>query len=391
MGLSAEPWKASVSDFRGQCHSHLARQLTWSDTIRPAPPAATTHTIVGAAGNVYVVVVNGANIDAGNGAIGATGRLDVTTTNNSRINGSIEPPTAIISITMTPASGSPLTYSGANNDTRDDLEKLVNISTRSHAGSGTDSLIAGFVVAGEQPKKVLVRAIGPTLGTAFNVSLVLADPILTLFGPNSATVVAATNDNWNAADVSTFNAVGAFALPVGSRDAAIVTTLEPGSYTAQVSSHGVGSGVALVEVYELPSDVPSRGGRIINISTRAVAGNADATMTVGFVISGTVPKRVLIRGVGPALTQFGVTGALVRPELALFSGATMLAQNSVWGSSPDAPSIAAASAGAGAFALPANSQDSALIVNLAPGNYTAQVSGGGGSTGVALIEVYEVL
>lgn len=135
----------------------------------------------------------------------------------------------------------------------------------------------------------------------------------------------------------------------------------------------------------------SRGrSGVVNIATRATAGAGDNALIAGFYVSGTVPKRVLVRGIGPALTQFGVGGALARPQLTLAAGQTVVAQNAGLASSPDAAAIAAAAAQVGAFALPANSQDAAILVNLAPGAYTAQVAGAAGTTGVALIEVYEV-
>ena len=113
-------------------------------------------------------------------------------------------------------------------------------------------------------------------------------------------------------------------------------------------------------------------------------------MIAGFVITGNSAKRVLIRAAGPALAQFGVRTALARPQLTLFSGSTVVATNAGWSTSADAAGIREAAAGVGAFAFGATSVDSALLVNLAPGAYTAQVAGVGGTTGVALLEVYEV-
>ena len=150
------------------------------------------------------------------------------------------------------------------------------------------------------------------------------------------------------------------------------------------------SGVALVEVYDATAGAIGKGQRVVNIATRATAGAGDNALIAGFYVSGSVPKRVLIRGIGPALTQFGVEGALARPQLAIAAGQQVIAQNAGVSGSPDAAAITSASAQVGAFALPANSQDAAILINLAPGAYTAQVSGAGGTTGVALIEVYEV-
>ena len=113
-------------------------------------------------------------------------------------------------------------------------------------------------------------------------------------------------------------------------------------------------------------------------------------MISGFVIRGDVPKRVLVRGAGPALAAFGLPGTLAAPQVRIFSGESVVAQNAVWSSSPDAGAIAAAGASVGAFAFPNGSADAALIVHLSPGAYTAHVSGVGGAAGVALLELYEL-
>jgi hypothetical protein len=148
--------------------------------------------------------------------------------------------------------------------------------------------------------------------------------------------------------------------------------------------------VALVEVYDATAGAIPLSQRVVNISTRATAGTGDNTLIAGFYVSGSVPKRVLVRGIGPALTQFGVTGALARPQLSIAAGSSVVAQNAGLASSSDAAAIVSAASQVGAFALPANAADAAILINLAPGAYTAQVSGVGGATGVALIEVYEV-
>jgi hypothetical protein len=184
--------------------------------------------------------------------------------------------------------------------------------------------------------------------------------------------------------------VGAFGLPAGSRDAALALNLTPGNYTAVITGQTGASGVAMVEVYDATEGSIPPAQRIINISTRATAGTSDNTLISGFYVTGSVPKRVLIRGIGPALTQFGVSGALARPQLSVAAANNVLAQNTGLATSSDAAAIAAASVQVGAFALPANALDSAILINLAPGAYTAQVSGVGASTGVALIEIYEV-
>jgi hypothetical protein len=128
--------------------------------------------------------------------------------------------------------------------------RLINVSARNQVGTGDNILIFGFVISGTESKRVLIRGVGPTLAT-FGVPGTLADPRFEVFR-SGGTVAVATNDNWDAALTSTFTAVGAFQLTAGSRDAALVTTLEPGAYTVQVSGVNNGTGEALVEIYEVP-------------------------------------------------------------------------------------------------------------------------------------------
>lgn len=272
--------------------------------------------------------------------------------------------------------------------------RLANLSTRAPAGPGDAVLTAGFVIGPGPAKPVLIRAIGPTLGS-FGVTGTLADPVLTLF--NGAGVQVAINDNWLPADAATFSRVGAFALPAGSRDAAIVTTLAPGNYSAQVSGQGTGTGVALVEVYEVGAPVT----RLVNISTRARIDAGASAMIPGIVLApegGT--RRLLVRAAGPALGAFGLgSSALADPTIAVTTvdGKTTLATNDNWGtpaagSDVTAAIVGEASALAGAFAFPAGSRDAAVLVELAPGNYTTQVSGAPPTNpaGVALVEIYDL-
>ena len=345
--------------------------------------------LVGPAGEALVVTLSGPSADGGRGTVTAAGAITVTTAGNAAITASISVAAGTIATTATTAAGATITYGGTGSIGG---EKLINISTRSLTGTAADTLIVGFVITGTEPKPVLVRAIGPTLST-FNVDGALSAVRLEVFrGPVSMVV----GTDWgapanNPTDVAATAArVGAFALPANSRDAAVLLNLPPGNYTAVVTGQGGVSGVALVEVYDATVGVIPTAQRVVNIATRATAGTGDNTLIAGFYVSGTVPKRVLIRGVGPSLAQFGVTGVLARPQLSVAAGATELAQNAGVATSTDLAGIVAASAQVGAFALVANSQDAAILINLAPGAYTARVSGVGATTGAALIEVYEV-
>jgi glucose/arabinose dehydrogenase len=275
--------------------------------------------------------------------------------------------------------------------------RLINLAARAQVGAGANAPIAGFVIGPGAIKTVLVRAAGPALAAApFSLPGTLADPVLTLLGPNSSTLVAATNDNWAPADATAFAALGAFPLPPGSRDAAIVATLAPGAYTAQVTGTAGGTGVALVEVYDAdaisPIAAPGAPGRLINTSVRAQVGTGAGILIPGLVVGAGATRQVLIRAVGPTLggAPFNVPGALAQPVVTLFSGAQAVATNSAWNTAPNAAAIRDTARAVGAFALAENSRDAALLVTLAPGPYTIQVAGANATTGVALVEVYEV-
>lgn len=265
------------------------------------------------------------------------------------------------------------------------FSRFVNLSVRSNAGSGAETLIVGFVVSGTGQKQLLIRGVGPTLAT-FGVTNTLADPSLRLLAADGR--VLNQNDDWGGtpALVGASAQVGAFALPPNSKDAALLAALPAGAYSVQVAA-AAAAGVVLVEAYDADAAV-SPPARLVNLSVRSIAGSDGNALIAGFVISGNISKTLLIRGVGPTLAAFGVGGVLADPQLALFdSTGFRLNQNDNWGGDS---TLAEAFFALGAFALPANSSDAALLVTLPPGAYSAQVSGAGGATGVALVEIYEV-
>jgi hypothetical protein len=166
----------------------------------------------------------------------------------------------------------------------------------------------------------------------------------------------------------------------------LLTSLPPGAYTAEVSGLNGTTGIALAEVYEVTAGSPE----LINISTRALVASGSSVEIAGIVISGTQSAKLLIRAVGPALTQFGVTGVLAQPVLNVVnSSGVTVASNTGWSTNSNAAAIASETAAVGAFALPTGSADCAVLVTLPPGAYTAVVSGVGGSAGVALVEAYQ--
>ena len=267
--------------------------------------------------------------------------------------------------------------------------RLINIATRGAVGAGADAMISGFVVSGSAPKQVLLRAAGPALRT-FGLDRALTSPVLTLF--DGASRPMATNRGWaNASTIAEASArVGAFPFAAGSADAALLVTLEPGAYTAQVTSSNAATGLALVEAYDAET-LATEGSRAINISTRGQVGAGADRLIAGFVIHGAASRRVLIRAVGPSLAAFGLDATLAEPQLELVdSRGNWLRRAGPWSTEPDAAEVEAAAAVAGAFALSDGSKDAAIVAALLPGSYTVQVSGVNDTTGVALVEVYDL-
>ena len=269
--------------------------------------------------------------------------------------------------------------------------RLLNISTRGFVGTGATVMIAGFVVAGSSPKTVLIRASGPALAAApFNVPGVVPDPELQLYNGNSVVINSNTGWGGDAGIAAAASASGAFAWSdPKSKDSALLVTLAPGSYTAIVSGASADTGVSLVEAYDVAS--PGDTSKLLNISTRGFVGTGADVLIAGFVIGGEASKTILVRASGPALAAppFNIPGVLPDPELQVYDGnSVVIATNSGWGGDAQ---IAAAASAVGAFSWgnsPTN--DSALLLTLPPGQYTAIVSGANADTGVALVEVYEV-
>jgi hypothetical protein len=262
---------------------------------------------------------------------------------------------------------------------------LGNLSVRARAGSGSETLIVGVTVGGTTvtSKTVLIRGIGPTLGT-FGVTDVLADPVLTVL---NGTTPVANNDDWvsDATVVSTSASVGAFALTAGSRDSVIFGSgIGTGAYTVQLTGKAGATGNALIELYDTApaASITATTTRFTNLSARTFGGSGSDTLIVGFNVGGTGSRRLLIRAVGPGLGVFGVTGTMSDPKLEFYQGQTKVGENDNW----EAATLATQQA-VGAFGLTAGSRDAVLVSTLQPGSYTVQVTGG--TTGVVLVEVYE--
>ena len=253
-----------------------------------------------------------------------------------------------------------------------------NLSTRLRALAGDNALIGGFIITGGVPKRVMIRAIGPSIP----LSGAMADPVLQLHQPGGSIV---SNDNWKIDDQTgqSQEAVirGTGIPPSDDLESALVATLPPGAYTAIVSGRGGGQGVALVEVYDLEGTAPSK---LANISTRGFVDQGDNVMIGGFIIgpAETGSNRVVIRGIGPTLP---FSSALQDPALGLYDGnGTLVVSNDNWGNAAYAADIQALGL------APGDSRESALLRPLSPGTYTTILSAVGGTTGVGLIEVYNL-
>jgi hypothetical protein len=291
------------------------------------------------------------------------------------------------------SGGATLAVSGTQ-----DIGRLINVSCRAQVGTGDDVLIAGYVVGGpgvSGTENLLIRASGPAL-SAFGVSGLLPDPelILTLVG--SETPTSRTLAGWGGSTLvsDTAAAVGAFAwTDPNSLDSANVHAFHIGAHTAEIAGASGDTGVALDEIYDatpVGTYTPATP-HLVNISARALVGTGGNVLIAGFVVGGSTSKTVLIRAAGPSLAQFGLAGTLPDTELQLrstVSGDVVIAANSGWAGDAQ---VAAAARAAGAFAWgDSSSLDSAILITLPPGAYTAEVSGASGDTGIALVEVYEV-
>ena len=250
---------------------------------------------------------------------------------------------------------------------------LTNISTRMQVLTGENVLIGGLTVGGTTPKQVVIRARGPSLAAA-GITNALANPTIQLFSGANA---IASNDDWGTATNAAAIQASGFA-PSDPAESAILTTLNPGAYTAVVTGVGTSIGVGIVEIFEV--DTPA--SPLSNLSSRGQVGTGNDVTIGGFVIQGTSPQTVVIRARGPSLAAAGVSSPLANPTLQLFSGTVLMETNDDWGSAANAAAIQSSGY------APSNAQESVILVTLNPGAYTAIVSGVGGATGVAIIEIF---
>ena len=251
----------------------------------------------------------------------------------------------------------------------------MNIATRLAVGTGNDVLIAGFIVTGNAPKKVVIRAIGPSL----TLGGTIRDPTLELHDSNG---LLGANDNWR--DSQENEIIATTIPPTNDLESAILAIINPGNYTAIVAGKNNTTGVAVVEVYDLgtASLDNSSNARLAQISTRGKVLGGDSVMIGGFILSGPSSK-VLVRAIGPSLNGI-VPGALQDTLLELHdTSGSLIASNDDWRSTQEQQII-------DTTVPPKDDRESAIVATLAPGNYTGIVRGKGNTTGVALVEVYSL-
>jgi hypothetical protein len=254
---------------------------------------------------------------------------------------------------------------------------LVNLSTRAFVGTGGNVVIGGFIVQGSQPVTVILRGIGNSL-PALGISNALDDPVIEL---RSGDNLIATSDDF--IDDSTASTIASYHLdPSNGRESAILATLNPGNYTVVLRAFdSADTGIGLIELY----DLHTTGGRAGNISTRGPVLGGNQVLIGGFIVGGGQNKDVVVRAIGPSLSALGVSGALSDPTVELRdSSGSLITSNDNWQTDPNAPLIQSEGLS------PGNPAESALQATLSPGSYTAIVRGANNSTGVGLVEIYDL-
>lgn len=253
--------------------------------------------------------------------------------------------------------------------------QLANISTRMKVGLDDEVLIGGFIISGSEPKRLILRAVGPSLKAA-GIDGAMDDPTLDLYDGAGSPI--RHNDDWQDSDQADEIANSGVA-PANVRESAIVVTLPPGSYTAAVRGWDRTQGVGLVEAYVLGSG----SSRLVNISTRGRIGVGEEALIGGIIVTGESGRRVIIRALGPSMA--GVAGTLADPTLEVRDGAgNVVGENNNWQSSSQTNEIAQTGV------PPSHGLESAVVATLAPGNYTAVVRGFNDGTGVGLVEVFDL-
>jgi hypothetical protein len=255
--------------------------------------------------------------------------------------------------------------------------QLLNISTRAQLNTVSQALIGGFIITGANAKTIVARAIGPSLGRR-GVTGALADPTLQLFDANG--ILIAQNDNWR--DTQEDDIIDIGLQPSDNRESAIALTLTPSSYTAVMLGQNLTSGIGLIEIFDLE---PSVGSVLANISSRGLVGTGNNVLIGGFIIGARgTSADVVLRALGPSLSDSSIAGVLQDPTLELHNAnGALIAANDNWRDSQESEIQSRNLA-------PTDNRESAIFASLLAGNYTAIVRGRNATTGVALVEVFQV-
>jgi hypothetical protein len=254
--------------------------------------------------------------------------------------------------------------------------QAFNVSTRGLVSGGDNVLIGGFIVTGTDPKSIVIRALGPSL-SGMGLSAVLTDPVLSVY--NSSGTLIAINDNWQSDPIHSVVEANGLA-PANPSEAAVARSLPPGAYTVVVSGKDATAGISLVELYDIS---PLSNSTLGNMSTRGSVGTLDNVLISGFIIGDVDSATVVVRAIGPSLASYGVSGVLSDPTLTIYdSNGSVIASNDNWQDDPNA--ILVQKNGL----TPPNAMESALVLHLPAGAYTAIVRGANDGTGVGLAEVY---
>ncbi len=360
-----------------------------------------TYAIIGPSGRALVVSATPAFVDSMEATIGADGQLAGVMTAGGTLALSINASTGIVTASVTPAGKTQVVPFAGLAEGAVSTTRLVNISARAYCGTGNQVTIGGFVIADGATKRVLIRAVGPSLSAqGVSAAEVLADPTVEVHDAIHGNSIVATNDNWgdnaNVAEINRAAAsVGATAL-LGSdtQSSALLLDLAPGVYSFVVGGRSAASGIVLLEVYD--ADSSATGSKFVNISTRAYATTGNGVAIGGFVVRGNAPKRLLLRAVGPTLTTQGLGAAevLADPQIELhdaLNGNAIIATNDDWTTNANALAIMTTGARIGATPFDLlDTRSAALLITLQPGVYSFVASGKSAApSGIVLVEVYD--
>ncbi|HTO04859.1 MAG TPA: hypothetical protein VL069_14200 [Opitutus sp.] len=372
------------------------------------------YAIVGYSGDIQIVFVTPEFVDGARGVLNSAGLLTMTTSAGRRLEVNVNPQSRTVSAVLSPlvsaptgavrtlalATGTgPIEFAGVSQSVIS-TTRFANIAARAFCTTGNGVTIGGFVVNGAAPKRVLIRAVGPSLSAqGIPASEVLQDPVVEVYDASRGNVVIQKNDDWgadgNAAQLTQMaRDVGATAFASGdTTSAAMMLTLNTGVYSFVVTGKNSSSGVVLLEVYD--ADSAGASSQFVNIATRAYASTGNRIAIGGFVVSGNAPKQLLIRAVGPTLSKMGLSASQVLPDPAIevydaVRGNTIVATNDNWTDNGAADAISAAGARIGASPYDKDDSKSAgLLMTLKPGVYSFTARDKNNLNGVVLIEVYD--